>query len=183
MIALALFFCAGAALGAFLSGRVQLSDVLKESLERCFLLAACGGPQGSFFAVLLHCFFWPLVCLSLAGSVLRTVFIPALFAVRGLLLSFSSCAIASAFGYVGALISAVLFSVSVLFVIPVMFLFGCDGFRDDSAPSRIGVRRDAVGVRFEVMISGIGILAFAFAVQWTIIPALFSRVCGPLFNV
>ena len=67
---------------------------------------------------------WPLLALLLGFTALGLLGLPLLFAVRGFLLAFSISAFVRMFGGVGGLLAFLLFGVTGLISIPVLFVLG-----------------------------------------------------------
>ncbi len=182
LIVLLLAFFAGVVAGFFLAYLGETDSELYIYLGDHFSIAAQGNLNISFLSVLWDCFRWPVAVLVFSFSAIGVIIIPGLLFVRGFLLSYAVSCFAVFHQHDGVAVGAVLFAITIIFVIPVTFLFAYEGLR--SACFRLpGAVASTNGDRFhlETLVIGIGILAVAVAIQWAIIPKLFSSVCARLF--
>ena len=165
---------AGVSLALFKGSNSALYDYL---YEYCVALSQ-GQLRPSFLSVLWDCVRWPLLTVALGITVLGIVGIPVVFAARGFLLSFSVVTFGMLLGQQGIAIASVLFSVTVLFVLPTLFVVGCDWLRVSCMRLPGGVPSAGGGYRIESMLVCAGALAVSAAVQWTIVPAVLAAVCS-----
>lgn len=182
LVVILLAFFAGAVAGFFLAFLREASSEFQSFLSDYLYSSAHGDFKVSFFSVLWDCFCWPLATIVFSFSAIGVVLIPIFLLVRGFLLSYAISCFASFLGVNGIAIIAVLFSAELIFVVPVTFLFAYEGIRSAcfrlpgaAASTNCGQRH------LEVLLIGLGILSVAVAVQWAIIPNLFSSVCARLF--
>lgn len=126
---------------------------------------------------------WPLVTLVLSVTALGLIGIPALFAVRGFLLSFAISSFSRMFGMYGGLMAAAVFGVSGLFSLSALFILGVQGFA--SARSLAG-RAVGVGGRSlpfgKAYILRCGVCAGAFflciLLEYFAVPVIVSGIAG-----
>lgn len=182
LIVLLVCFFIGAFCGGALAALNDSGDELSSYLYDYFSMAAQKKINVSFFSVLWDCVKWPLLTVVLGFTVLGAIGIPVLFAVRGFLFSFTVCTFGALLGGDGAAAAAVLFSVTALLVLPVLFMVGCEGLRVScrNLPNSTGTGSN----RFqpEILLPGIGVLAIATALQWTVVPTVLSAVCSRIFT-
>lgn len=178
LIVLLIAFFAGAFGGAIFAFSFDPSAELADFLRQYCETVSEGRPRVSFFASAWDCIRWPLWVSVLGITVLGTVGIPILFAVRGFLLSFTTATFGILLGSRGIAITAVLFSVSVLFVLPALFILGCNGLRASCLrlPSALPVTGKQY--RLEIWLICIGVLTVSAAIQWTVVPAVLTAACS-----
>lgn len=82
--------------------------------------------MSGFFSALWTVIRWPLLVLLLGCTAVGIVGIPILFFLRGFLLSFTVCAFVRVLGSTGVLFSFLLFGISSLITVPVLFLLGVE---------------------------------------------------------
>lgn len=180
MILLLVCFGLGA-LGGFLFAVMgEPSAELRSYLREYFDLAAHGGLDISLLSVLWDFFRWPLAVVAFAFTSLGVGVIPALLLIRGFLLSYSAASFGVLLGTEGAAAAAAVFGVTALLGVPSLFVFGCESLRSAflCLPGSPGSRGQ---LRPTVLLPGIGALAVAAALQWTVTPALMSAVCARFF--
>lgn len=181
LIVLLVCFFVGAFCGGVLAVLIEPRGELSSYLHDYFVMAAQKEINLSFFSVLWDCVKWPLLAALLGLSFLGTIGIPILFAARGFLFSFAVCTLGALLGGNGVAAASVLFSVTTLFVLPVLFIVGCEGLRVTcrNLPNVSGGGRNRF--RMEVLLLGIGVLAIAIALQWTVVPTVLSAICSRIF--
>ncbi len=81
-----------------------------------------------FFELLWETFRWPLFVVLLGLTPLGLLGLPAAFLVRGFLLSFSAASLFRIFDFSGLILAFVLFGVTGIVCIPVLFQLGVQGF-------------------------------------------------------
>ena len=127
LAAAAAFFFAGGLVGCLAISSVGGSglDSLTAYLQG-FLTSIQGGSAlvPSVLPLIWEVLRWPLLTVLLGFTALGLVGIPVLFAVRGFLLAFSISAFVRMFGGVGGLLAFLLFGVTGLISIPVLFILG-----------------------------------------------------------
>ncbi len=174
-------FLLGACGGFLFSAGTGSSGELQRWLETRFRLYAAGeGPAPNVPAVLWDVFRWPAAAFALRFTALGAVGVPILMAARGFLLSFTAMVFVQMFGFPGAAAVLVLFSVTVLLVIPVLFVVADNSFarsvdclKTGTAPA---MRSPIIAALFPL-----GILALAACLQITVIPVWFAALCAFLF--
>lgn len=157
----------------------QTSD-LESHLTDYFSLAAESGIEVSPASALWNSIKWPLFVVVLGTSVVGAVAIPVVMIVRGFLLTYSTVCFSILLGYNGIVVSIVLFAITVLFELPVLFIFGCE-FLHVSIARVTRSSKEGKNLNPEYLLSGVGILIVAAALHWTVVPRLFSAVCSRLF--
>ena len=181
LIVLLISFFAGALAGYFFAFLCEPSVLLRSYLMDYFDLAAQGGLHISFLSVVWDCVRWPLLAAVFAFTIVGVLAVPVVFACRGFLLSYTVSNFSLLFGYEGFAASAVLFSVTVLLLLPILFVIGCESFRMACMRIPGAVVSSDKKIRIELLLPGIGATAIAVALQWTILPMLLSAVCERLF--
>lgn len=167
----------GIAFAHFLQPDTILTDYL---LEYCAALKE-HRIQSPFLSILWDCFRWPVFTILLGTTALGLIGIPILFAARGFLLAFS----VSLFGQImhadGIALAAVLFSVSLLLVLPTLFVLGYSGLNTalHRLPSK--VFPGAGAYHAETYLACGGILVVSVALQWAVLPAALSAISYFLF--
>lgn len=106
-------------------GKAALENFLQE-----YLTVANSGLllRPSAAALLWDVLRWPLFLLLLSVTPLGLIGLPVIFLVRGFLLAFSIASFFRIFGAAGLGLAFVLFGISGIFCIPVLFAFGTQGF-------------------------------------------------------
>lgn len=153
---------------------------LESYLTDYFNLAAENGIDVSPVSVLWNSVKWPVFVVLLGTSVIGVAAIPIVLMIRGFLLTYTTACFSILLGRSGFIVSVVLFAVTVLLELPVLFIYGCDFLRVSIARvTRISKGED--DLKPECLLSGIGVLIVAAALQWTVVPRLFSAFCSRLF--
>lgn len=124
-------------------------------------------------SVAWECLRWPLLVLFFSFHPLGIIAIPVLFSFRSFLLSHAVFALSFSLPGKGFILSIVLFSATILFILPTMFLWGCEGFHSSLSHRFPGGRYK---FRIEAVLIGTGTLLVAIAVQWALIPFILSCV-------
>ena len=182
LIVLLVCFFVGAFCGGALAVLIEPSGELSSYLSDYFAMAAQKEISVSFFSVLWDCVRWPLLAIVLGLTILGAVGIPILFAVRGFLLAFTVCTLGELLGANGIVAALVLFSVTILFVLPALFVVGCEGLRVACRNLPNAAGSGSSRFQLEILLPGIGVLAVAIALQWTVVPAVFSAICLRIFT-
>ena len=127
---LSVAFAVGALVGLFLAA--QVGGEGQESLStylQAYLAAAKTGnatpPEPA--AAIWEAIRWPLLTLLLSFTALGVIGTPAIFAVRGFLLSFAVSSFVRIFGGAGAILAFFAFGFTGLISIPALFLLGVQG--------------------------------------------------------
>ena len=127
LAALAASFFAGGLVGCLVAAQVDgaAADSLAAYLRTVLNgFQTGGGSTPGAFLLLWGVLRWPLFALLFGFTALGLLGLPVLFAVRGFLLAFSVSAFVRIFGSAGVLLSFLLFGVSGLISVPVLFLLG-----------------------------------------------------------
>lgn len=129
---LSVCFFAGGVVGIFLASCV--GEAGGDSLSayiRAYLEACCAGylDPPSLPTLAWEQLRFSLAAVILGMTALGVAGIPALFAVRGFLLGFSSAAFVRMFGVWGAGLSAILIGSTAFLSVPVLFILGVQGVR------------------------------------------------------
>ena len=171
------------ALGGFLFSALNGdSPELLDYLRQYFRSAGGGGGmEPSLFAVIWDLLRWPLAAFLLGMAPIGVVGVPALMGARGFLLAFAATTFARLFHLPGAAAALAAFGVTLLLVVPVLFVVAEDAFRQSlsrlpgaaSTPAHWSERARALA-------PCAGLLALAVGLQRTVMPALFSAVCARL---
>ncbi len=174
-------FIAGALGGFFFSGWSGDSLDLLDYLQHYFQLVGQGnGIEPSLWSSIWDLVRWPLAALLLGASTFGAVGIPALLAVRGFLLAYSTAIFARLFGLPGMAASLAAFGITALVAVPVLFVVSVDAFHQ-SLGRLSGERPPAWSQRAQALSPCAGLLILAVALQQTLMPALFTAVCARLF--
>ena len=171
------------ALGGFLFSALNGdSPELIAYLQQYFLSAGEGdGLEPSLAAVVWDLLRWPLAAFLLGLVPVGAVGVPVLMGVRGFLLAFAATTFARLFHLPGLAAALAAFGVTVLVVVPVLFVVAEDAFRQSlsrlpgaaSAPAHWSERVQALAPCAGLLMQGV-------ALQRTVRPALFSAVCARL---
>lgn len=172
---------AGALAGFFFSSIFSQDGELLDHLQRYFqFVGSSEGAEPSLLSSVWDMVRWPLFAFLLGCSVLGTVGLPILMAVRGFMLSFASAAIVRLLGAPGLAAAAVSFGLTASIAIPVLFVIARDAFRR-SLGCLSGSPLSALPVRLKSVVPCIGLLILAAALQQTVMPVLLRAVCARLF--
>lgn len=136
LMVLSTAFAAGALVGLLMAAQVDGGG--HESLSvylRAYLEAAKTGsatpPEPA--AALWETARWPLLTLLLSFTAVGVVGIPAIFAIRGFLLSFAVSSFVRIFGAAGAILAFFAFGFTGTISLPVLFLLGVQGLMSSAA--------------------------------------------------
>lgn len=129
LVILGMAFLAGGGVGCLLAGLVsgEGGAALSDYLRAYLLLAQEGDAVAGFWAVLWEQFRFPLAVLLLSFTAVGVVGLPALFAVRGFLFSFSVACFCRLFGSTGLVPALFLFGLPALLWAPALFVLGAQG--------------------------------------------------------
>lgn len=173
LLVLVFAFFLGAALGFFVALFHNDSRALQEYLLEYFSSFPDRGTDHSLLSVVWECLRWPLLVLFFSFHPLGSIAIPVTVCLRSFFLSHALFALSFALPGRGFILSIVLFSVTILFILPVMFLWSCEGLRSSSSCRGSGGKYK---FRIEAILIGAGALLIAIAVQWALIPFVFSLI-------
>lgn len=175
-------FFAGAVPGFLLAFWGSGNQAVKSYLLDHFVYAASGELHISFFSAVWECIQWPLFVLIFSFHALGIFIIPALICIRSFLLSYVVSVVSLAFPHDGLIISIILFSATILFVVPTLFLWGSEGLRSATAHRlSSSTSGQTHSFRVEILLIGIGTLFVAIAVHWTIVPLFLNSIFTQLF--
>ena len=157
LVVLGIAFGAGGLLGCVMASWIggAGSDGLMAYIQS-FLQAAQGNYTASpeLLPLLWEQARYPAAVLLLSFTALGVIVIPVLFGMRAFFLSFAIAAFARMFGTDGILLSLILFGLSGVISIPVLFVLGTQGWQISRAlagkPAKI--RREEAGFRRNYMI-------------------------------
>lgn len=187
LVILSVSFLIGAIAGCLLAGGVAEAEngTLATYVEG-YLAAARSGALTAphLLSVLWETMRWPLLTVLLAFTALGVIGIPVLFAVRGFLLSFAVASFVRVLGGAGSILAFLLFGLTGLLTVPVLFVLGAQGFTACRIlASRLVGERRRTGVpygRGYFLRCGLcfGALAACVCLEQTVLPALLSVVAG-----
>lgn len=186
LILLAICFFAGSVAGCLWAGGVagQRDGTLAAYIDGYLSAARTGNlTVPSVFSVLFEALRWPVLVLLLAFTPVGSIGIPIVFAVRGFLLSFAVASFVRVLGGAGTILAFLLFGVTGLFTIPVLFVLGTQGLTACFLlVSRLTGERRSGTVYGKQYFLRCGLCAAALLVcvflEQTVIPALLSLLAG-----
>lgn len=169
-------FLAGGIIGCLTAGQVIGGG---EDCVSAYLTAFITTAQSGeifcldMFALLWGLFRWPLFGVLLGFTALGLVGIPILFGVRGFALAFSIASFVGLYGGAGGILAFLLFGLSGVVTLPVLFVLGLDGFLNARALSaRVEKQRgNLVCYSWCAVALGIGI-----CIEAMVVPVLLSGV-------
>lgn len=175
-------FLIGAFLGLFFMYLCDPGDGFRSHLEDYFVLASHGILNVSLGSVLWDCISWPFIASILGLTAAGVIAVPALFLLRGFLLTYTTVCLGALFGMDGVAVAAALFWVSAILVLPALFLIGGESLR--AAYERRSGSPESNGAHFrpEIILPAIGSLVIAISLQWTVAPTLLTAVCARIFT-
>ena len=136
LLILSAAFLLGGLAGCFLVNQVSGggSDALSSYLEG-YLSFACsnGAVRPEALSLLWEIIRWPLLVVVLSLTPLGLLGIPILFLVRGFLLSFAIASFFHVLGAMGLTLAFVVFGITGLISVPVLFALGVQGFLSAAA--------------------------------------------------
>lgn len=181
LFTLLICFSVGALCGFLLAFLGEPSIELENYLLDYFGLVSERELGISFFSVFWDCVRWPLFVILFGFTAFGVVLIPLVFLIRGFLLSYSVASFGVLLGDKGVAVAAVLFGISVLLILPVLFVIGCESLRAVCMRLPKSSFSGENCFKPEVLLPSIGVLAIAVALQWTLTPNLLSTACARLF--
>ena len=131
LIIMAVVFFVGSLAGCILAGRAEgEGEAALSGYLDSFLNIAISGEmtKPSFFVLLWKALRWPLFVFLCGFTPLGLIGIPVLFLARAFLLSFSISSFFRVLGAKGLLFAFSVFGLSGLIYIPILFVFGIQGF-------------------------------------------------------
>lgn len=187
LLPLAISFFLGTVVGCLWAGGVAEAEsgTLTAYIEG-YLTAARSGALTvpSLFSLLWETFRWPLLTWILAFTAIGVIGIPVLFALRGFFLAFAVASFVRVLGGAGGVLAVLLFGITGLLTIPVLFVLGTQGL---TACCALGARllgeKRRGGTpygRAYFLRSGICffVLFVSVCVEQTVLPALLTAVVG-----
>lgn len=179
---LAVCFFVGAVGGFLFSAAGGENPELLDYLQRYFQSASLGnGFEPSLGATIWDLVRWPLAVFFLGFIPAGTVCVPLVMGGRGFLLAYAATTLARLFHLPGMAAALVVFGITILVAVPVLFVVAADAFRQSL--SRLpGALSPPVSWpdRARALAPCAGMLVLAVALQQTVMPALFSAVCARL---
>lgn len=139
----------------------------------------------TLWAVIWELCRWPVFVFFLGFTSLGAIAIPVVFCIRGFLLSYAVSSFLHIFGRAGTGTALILFGISTLVIVPVLFLLASWAF-----PSALhlanGVWKDSsryFPLRGGLRSLGFGVILLVAAVilQWSVMPRLLATISGSLF--
>lgn len=130
LLILAAAFLLGGLIGCGLAASVSGGggDALSAYIKNYMTAAQAGITQPPELPALVwEAMRWPLLTLLLGFTAVGIVGIPVLFAVRGFLLSFAVASFIRMFGTAGAALAFLVFGVTGILAVPVLFILGVQG--------------------------------------------------------
>ena len=180
------FFLGGAA-GCVMAGLVggEGQGALAEYIRGYLDLAAEGGMQPPFWPLVWELIRFPLLVFLLGFTALGVVGMPVLFAVRGFLLCFAAASFYRMFGLAGEVPAFILFGLSALIWLPVLFQLGVQGILASYGLLRRGLGEGRYPLRYgRRYLARCGACALALAVcvavEYFAVPALLAAASGIL---
>lgn len=162
-------------------GAGALSSFLQDHLS---MVREGGGSSPSIWSVMWELCRWPALVLLLGFTALGAVAIPAVFCVRGFLLSYALASFVRAFGAAGIFAAFAVFGMAALVSVPVLFCMGAFAFPSSLrlAAGVLGGRQATGFPRRELAgaLACAGPLLLAVFVQWSVMPQLLAAVSGLL---
>ena len=179
---LAVCFMVGALGGFLFSALSGENQELLAYLRQYFCAAGQGSSlEPSVVSTIWDLIRWPLAAFLLGLAPIGAIGMPLLMGTRGFLLAFAATTFVRLFHLPGMVAALAAFGVTVLVVVPVLFVVAADAFRQSL--SRLpGAATAPVhwSDRVRALAPCVGLLALAVALQQTVMPALFSAVCARL---
>lgn len=188
LLVLGVSFLLGTAAGCLWAGGAAGSsgETLCSYIEGYLSAARLGDlTVPGIFTVLYDTFRWPVLAVLLGFTAAGVVGLPLLFAVRGFLLSFAVASFIRVLGGAGSILAFLLFGLTGLVSVPVLFVLGVQGFTACCAlTSRLlGERPKSIRVvygRLYFLRCGLCAAAALFCVfvEQTIVPSLLAVLAG-----
>lgn len=179
LVVLCVFFLLGAVAGCLLADRVDGggADALAVYLEQYLTQAREGGlERPQVFSLAWELLRWPLLTVLLGLTALGVLGLPVLFAVRGFLLSFAVASFFRVFGGMGLILAFLVFGLTGLVTIPVLFVLGVQGFLTAGRLAGDGAWRAVPGrgefVRFGLCAAA---LSGCFFAEYLAVPVLLAE--------
>jgi hypothetical protein len=179
-------FALGALVGCGLAASVggNGSDVLAAYIQGYLAQAGAGAASPPELLTLVwQVIRWPLLTLLLSFTALGIAGIPILFAVRGFLFSFAVASFIRMFGAAGAWLAFLIFGISGLLAVPVLFTLGVQGLTASSALAgktlSRGKRPSPYGRAYFFRCAVcVGVLTLCVLLEYIAVPALLGAMAN-----
>lgn len=190
LLILSAAFLLGGLAGCLVADRVSGSggDYLGNYLES-YLSAVCsdGAARPEVLSLLWETIRWPLLAFALGLTPLGLLGIPVLFLVRGFLLSFSIASFYHVMGTVGLGLAFVVFGITGLIGVPVLFILGIQSFLSAGAiTSRLTGESRRLPLFDRMALLRCGVCTAALCVcgllEYCMIPVLLESLAGFLLG-
>ncbi|MDL2288962.1 stage II sporulation protein M [Oscillospiraceae bacterium OttesenSCG-928-F05] len=183
---LALVFLIGSAAGCVAAANVggEAEGPMVSAVLGYFSGTAPAEHSGSVFSVISDVAGYPLLLFFLGFSVVGPAAIPAVFAARGFVLTYTVAAFLRVFGAKGVLLAMSVFAPQMLFALPCLFVFGAQGISASLALCRGAAGRGkSPGPIFDRAfwrrsLAAACILSAGVLVEWFVTPRLVTWVFG-----
>lgn len=175
-------FLIGVIGGCVLAALNQPSAAMQSLLNDHFVLIADNKISVPILSVILNCIRWPIIVVTASLLPCPTLVIPALLALRGLCLSYTTTCLCASFRIDGLTLSATLFSSLLIFELPALFILSNAAFCGAASASDTHNLSYRQRIHAESLAIASGFLLAAIAMHLTAIPSLFSAVCLRLFT-
>lgn len=188
LLCLTVCFAMGALAGCFFAGVLD-ADVqrhLSAYLNDYFAVLRDGEMVlPSLFSTIWELCRWPALVFVLGFTALGAAGVPAVFLIRGFLLSYSVAVLVRLFGTAGLAAAAAVFGISTAFVLPALFVLGTDAMGSAGALAMVfwgGEKRSALLWRGRLLhAGGCGLLlAVGVGAQLCLAPALLRTAAALL---
>ncbi len=190
LLILSAAFLLGGLAGCLLADRVggSGSDALGDYLEGYLSAVSSGGAaRPEALSLLWETIRWPLFALALGLTPLGLLGIPVLFLVRGFLLSFSISSFYHVMGTLGLGLAFVVFGITGLICIPVLFVLGVQSFLSAGAiTGRLTGENRRLPLFDRIALLRCGVCAAALCVcgllEYCVVPVLLESLAGFLLG-
>lgn len=190
LLILSAAFLLGGLAGCLLANQVggSGSDALGDYLEGYLSAVYSGGAaRPEVLSLLWETIRWPLFALALGLTPLGLLGVPILFLVRGFLLSFSISSFYHVLGSVGLGLAFVVFGITGLICIPVLFVLGVQSFLSAGAiTSRLTGESRRLPLFDRMALLRCGACAAALCVcgllEYCVVPVLLESLAGFLLG-
>lgn len=179
-LVLGICFCLGITFGLAFAVLGMSNSGLQRHLTDYLESIARSEVSLPLISVVWNCFCWPMLFFLLAYIPLGIVLIPVAILVRGFLLAYAITCVGLSLGSEGVFISIIVFSIPSLFVVPIIFLIGCESIRVIHTTSHTDIPHRHAH-RIELLLLSFCVLFIAVILQKTVIPHLFTTACRQLF--
>jgi len=186
LVILSICFFLGGLFGIILAANVagDGSDSLSLYLTHFVDVAGTGEIRiPALLSLLWEVFRWPLLTLLLGFTAIGVIGIPVLFAARGFFLAFSIATFVRVFGAAGDLLAFLLFGVTGLISLPVLFVLGTQGMGAAAGLAGGVVRGERAAPRYDSayllrVVCCMFALCVCVLIEYLAVPALLSGASG-----